>query len=90
MNFWIRNIILALILSALAAALLMNQESLFSISQEAADDIAASTADIHHKEKSAPLATETARDVLRPKETKNAAAEGLSRFYANLHGDMDE
>ncbi|WP_077285657.1 TcpQ domain-containing protein [Cognaticolwellia aestuarii] len=90
MNFWIRNIILAVILSGLAAALLMNQELLFSISQEAADDIAASTADVHHEEKSTPLATETARDVLRPKDTKNAAAEGLSRFYANLHGDMDE
>ena len=88
MNFWLRNIILAVILTGLAAALLMNQESLFSTDQEAAEDIAASTADIHHEGKNTPLATEITRDVLRPKESKNAAAEGLSRFYANLHGDI--
>tara|TARA_R110002167_G_scaffold71950_1_gene202779 strand:+ start:30928 stop:31617 length:690 start_codon:yes stop_codon:yes gene_type:complete len=90
MNFWLRNIILAVILTGLAAALLMNQESLFSTDQEAAEDIAASTADIHHEGENTPLATEITRDVLRPKESKNAAAEGLSRFYANLHGDMNE
>ena len=54
MNFWLRNLILGLILMALATALLLNQELLFSLSQDAADDIVATTADLHQQEQAMP------------------------------------
>jgi len=90
MNFWLRNIILGVILIGLASALLVNQELLFSLSQEAADDIAATTADLNHEEQVNPLAIEPEKEAVRPKKSKNAAADGLSRFYANLHGDDEK
>lgn len=94
MNFWLRNIILGLILIGLASALLVNQDLLFSISQDAADDIAAAaTTDLHHDaaESTEPAAVAVApeTEVIRPKKSNNSAADGLSRFYANLHG-IDE
>ena len=84
MNFWLRNIILGAILIALATALLLNQDLLFSISQEAADDISGSNEQI--TESAANIAEIKKQTVVRPTKSKNAAAEGLSRFYANLHG----
>lgn len=86
MNFWLRNIILGLILVGLVVALLQNQELLFSLSQDAADDIAATTANLNQEEQLKPAAIEPAKDIIRPQKSKNAAADGLSRFYANLHG----
>jgi len=90
MNFWLRNIILAVILVGLAAALLLNQELLFSLSQDAADDIVATTTDFHHDAQTKPAAIEQVKEGVGAKKSKNAAADGLSRFYANLHGDSDE
>tara|TARA_R110000737_G_scaffold982_4_gene2835 strand:+ start:897 stop:1583 length:687 start_codon:yes stop_codon:yes gene_type:complete len=89
MNFWLRNIILGAILIGLASALLLNKELLFSLSQDAADDIVAKTADLHHEEQAKSTAVEPEIEVTLPKKSKNAAADGLSRFYANLHG-IDE
>lgn len=92
MNFWLRNIILGVILIGLAIALLINQELLFSLSQDAADDIAGTTVDLHHVDKTKPVVAEVeqkTKEVVRPKKSDNAAADGLSRFYANLHG-IDE
>ena len=91
MNFWLRNLILGLILMALASALLLNQELLFSLSQDAADDIVATTADLHQQEQAMPEEDEEELEIeiVQPKKSNNAAADGLSRFYANLHG-IDE
>lgn len=88
MNFWLRNIILGVILIALATALLLNQDLLFSISQEAADDISGSNEQV--TESAANIAEVKKQTVVRPTKSKNAAAEGLSRFYANLHGDDEK
>ncbi len=90
MNFWLRNIILGVILIALASALLLNQELLFSLSQDAADDIVATTADIHHEQQAKSVEIEQEQKEVPAKKSSNAAADGLSRFYANLHGDIDE
>lgn len=87
MNFWLRNIVLGAILIGLASALLMNQDLLFSLSQDAADDISEVTGN-----SSTPVSVADAekKSVVRPTKSKNAAAEGLSRFYANLHGDDEK
>jgi hypothetical protein len=90
MNFWLRNIIIGVILIGLASALLLNQEALFSISEEAADDIVTVTADLHHEEHTETVETELEKKPVEAKKSKNAAADGLSKFYANLHGDKNE
>ncbi len=90
MNFWLRNIILGTILIGLAAALVLNQELLFSLSQDPSDDIAKISVDIHDEHVAEIGMESTEKSVVRPTKSKNAAADGLSRFYANLHGDNDE
>lgn len=87
MKFWLRSIILGLILIGLATALLLNRELLFSLSENTADEVAATKVDLHHEEGAEPVAPE--EKIVVAKESTNAAADGLSRYYANLHGDMD-
>lgn len=74
MFFWIRNIIIGSILFGLAYYLLANQDILFSdevvVSEEANNDVSDSE----------PAPTKASK----PKR-KNAAAEGLSKFYASLN-----
>ncbi|WP_286234983.1 TcpQ domain-containing protein [Thalassotalea sediminis] len=76
MIFWLKNVLFALLLIALAYYLIANEEELFSQNNE--QDSAA------QGESSA---------ITKPKVDKkdtNPAAEGLSRFYANLRGTEDE
>ncbi|MBA6390369.1 hypothetical protein H4J38_06165 [Colwellia sp. BRX10-3] len=87
MKFWLRSIILGLILIGLATALLLNRELLFSLSGNTADAVVATKVDLHHEEGAEPVAPE--EKIVVAKESTNAAADGLSRYYANLHGDMD-
>lgn len=89
MNFWLRNIILGAILVALATALLQNQELLFSLSQEAADEIS-EVANVDSPQSVPAVIEQKEKSVVRPTKSKNAAADGLSRFYANLHGDDEK
>jgi len=90
MNFWLRNIILGLILTALAWAFLANQDFLLSLdgSLDKVDESAinsSTTAD-----SAAPQESRNKReDYQQGRTSTNAAAVGLSKFYANLHGDMD-
>jgi hypothetical protein len=91
MNFWLRNIILGVVLCGLAFAFLANQDLLLSLDgslgqvseeemlPEPAPD---PNADNTHLVKDKPK-------VATPKSS-NAAAVGLSKFYANLHGDMSK
>ncbi len=83
MNFWLRNIVIAIILIALASALLLNQDLLFSIEQEfqSTPEVAA-LPDLSESKKDVSITVNTSKK-------SNAAADGLSRFYANLHGDDD-
>ena len=85
--FWIRDIAFALILAALGVLLFLNKDMLFTsaateelTTEEVLADKA--TADeILHEEKEPPKKT---------KDEKNAAAAGLSRFYANLRGTDED
>jgi hypothetical protein len=97
MKFWLISIISGVILIGLALAFWLNQELLFSFNQESADDIAV-TSDQHHHEKpvtseslidqAITVAKEKEKEITNPKKSSNAAADGLSRYYANLRGDM--
>lgn len=86
MNFWLRNIILGILLVILAWAFFANQDFLLSLDHPANSitetDTSASAAD------QAP-AKKTEKKPAKPRKIKNAAAAGLSKFYANLYGDMD-
>lgn len=95
MGFWLRNIVLGGILIALASALLMNQDLLFSLTEEAADDIAEKAEQLtstSETDKSVAKKADLPATIIDPKDIKNdnAAAEGLSRFYANLRGEFGE
>jgi len=89
MGFWVRNIIFAIILIALAYGFFANQDLLLSLDgafeQEAATEV------VPLKEptpKPAPTTTTTTKPQYQQgKKTANAAAEGLSNFYAKIYGD---
>lgn len=89
MNFWVRNIILAILLSALAWSFFANQDFLLSLdgSLGQVDEVATNDTPAPPEDKFQGVTTNKAK-VATPKST-NAAAIGLSKFYANLHGDMD-
>ena len=88
MNFWLRNIILGGILALLAWAFFANQDLLLSIdgSGEQEDQTEITTND-------EPLKPTTDKNKEKKhqqtKPSSNAAADGLSRFYANLYGEKD-
>jgi hypothetical protein len=85
MKFWLRSIILGLILIGLASALLLNTEPLFSTSQEPVDKVVTTTVDTSQAEQAESLAQE---ETLDAKKSTNAAADGLSNYYASIRGDM--
>lgn len=87
MMFWIRNILFLIILLALGYYLIANQETLFAEKvevEQTAEEILAEKEDeeqVIHSNDKAPSFT---------KEPKNAAAAGLSKFYANLRGTDED
>ena len=91
MNFWIRNIILAIFLTSLAVAFLANQDFFLSL-DGSLGKVDEST--IKRTQPTLKVSSEEAKNMpSAPKKgrtSSNAAAVGLSKFYANLHGDMNE
>ena len=86
MNFWLRNIVLATILIVLAYLLFDNQEALFSMAEEGAEEASTLVAsDDSSTSKPAKKPVKKAAS----KKSSNAAAEGLSRFYASINPDMN-
>ena len=85
MAFWIRSIIFAAILIGLAVYLLANPELWEtlnnSVSSSSSNGQTSTSSTSETKKLSAPAPVS--------KKSTNKAAEGLSNFYANLHGDMD-
>jgi len=77
MLFWIRNIVFLIILVALAYYLIANEAELFptQVKEAATETVVAET-----QVKKTPQAKVS-------KKASNSAADGLSRFYANLHGE---
>ena len=87
MNFWLRNIVLGSILIVLAWAFFANQDFLLSL-DGSRGKINQTSMNINEAEISdAPQASDT-KKYQQGRKTENAAALGLSKFYANLHGDM--
>jgi hypothetical protein len=85
MSFWLRNIVLAAILIVLAYLLFDNQEALFSMAEQGAEEgsdlIAGDSSSTQSPVKNPTPKTSN-------KKSSNAAADGLSRFYASINPDM--
>ena len=90
MNFWLRNLILGIFLTVLAWAFFANQDFLLSldgslgkVDESSIQGTEAVTDSTTQKSGEKPAEYQQGRS------STNAAAVGLSKFYANLHGDMD-
>jgi len=85
MGFWIRNAIIAVVLIGLAVAFFLNKDLLLAVDpaeQPASTSAAATKAEIP-KTEAAPAKKKKAKKT-------NAAADGLSNFYAKIYGDKEE
>ena len=83
MGFWIRNAILAIILIGLAVAFFLNKDLLLSLGQE---ETQTTTPEVAPKK-------ETTADAPKKKQAPkkaNAAADGLSSFYAKIYGNKKD
>jgi hypothetical protein len=90
MNFWLRNLVLGFILIALAWAFFANQDFLLSLDGSLGKVDESTLASSNEAIESAPQKTSSAKkEYQQGRTSNNAAAIGLSKFYANLHGDMD-
>jgi len=85
MGFWIRNAILAVVLIGLAVAFFLYKDVLLSSSQEE-QQISSS----EEKNKEAMSKAETTPKSQEKVKSENAAADGLSNFYAKIYGDKEE
>lgn len=98
MTFWIRNLILGLFLATLAWGFFANQELLMSLtgslegeekSPEVKTPVAQTSPSAVVNEPVKETKKRKPEKYQQGRTTTNAAALGLSRFYANLHGDMN-
>lgn len=91
MNFWLRNLILGIFLTVLAWAFVANQDFLLSLdgSLGKVDDSSLNNTEAVIDSTEIEPKSKTSR-YQQGRNSTNAAAVGLSKFYANLHGDMDE
>jgi len=83
MGFWIRNAILAIVLIGLAVAFFLNKDLLLALNQEesqvSTSKVDADKATAESAKKNPPI-----------EKTSNAAADGLSNFYAKIYGDNEK
>ncbi len=94
MGFWIRNLIFGVILAAAAYILLANQELLVDIielfesdEKEVAETIVVSES-TSSEDVTGLASTPAPKKIV--KNSGNAAAEGLSRFYASINPSFNE
>jgi hypothetical protein len=83
MGFWIRNAILAIVLIGLAVAFFLNKDLLLALDEE---ETKAPTVEVEAKK----TATKAAAASQKAKNKSNAAADGLSSFYAKIYGDKKD
>lgn len=86
MSFWLRNLVMASILAILAFLLYINKDALFEIAGQGADEAAEI---IENNVDEQVEAAEPKKSPTKKKST-NAAADGLSKFYAALNPDINE
>tara|TARA_R110001583_G_scaffold12280_12_gene54686 strand:+ start:5156 stop:5848 length:693 start_codon:yes stop_codon:yes gene_type:complete len=84
MGFWIRNAILAIVLIGLAVAFFLNKDLLLALDQEA---VQTSTTKVETKKGASKDVTQETQKYQQKQKTTNAAADGLSNFYAKIYGD---
>ncbi len=91
MNFWLRNIIIGLILAIIAFALITNMDFLMSLGEETStvEEPVITTANNIDEGNKALTTSKNKVSKTERKANKNAAAEGLSRFYASLNPDLE-
>jgi len=103
MSFWIKHLIIGAVLITLAAFFLLNQDTILALTQSNSSSPKKNEeiSDAQKIDTITPLHTEVTtvkQSNTQPNKTtssmtnksKNAAAEGLSKFYANLNPDFDE
>lgn len=83
MGFWIRNVILAVTLIGLALAFFLYKDVLLGDNPIGQQMSTLGTKTTEDTTKTAPKKQQT-------KKTTNAAADGLSNFYAKVYGDSDK
>lgn len=84
MGFWIRTLLFVSALIGLGAYVMLNQDEISTMLGEPVSEQTESDASAQDQAQQS-----NSKGVEKPL-SKNAAAEGLSRFYANLHGDDDD
>lgn len=95
MGFWVRNIIFAIVLLALAYFFLANQDYLLSLDSASEQETATEVVEVKEATPTSLPTTDTpppTTNTNKPKSQQdkkpnNAAAEGLSNFYAKIYGD---
>lgn len=85
--FWIRSFIFTLILGGIAYYLLVYNEEFLKLIDMESGSSTTTQVKATSKEKTV---VEPPQQTRRPINADNSAAQGLSRFYANLHGGFGE
>lgn len=81
MGFWIRSAILAIVIIGLGVAFFLNKDVLLGSEQ------AESPAEVEATKEETPKEPSPSQKV---KKAANAAADGLSNFYAKIYGDKED
>ena len=84
MGFWIRNALLTIVLIGLAIAFFLNKDLLLTLEQEA---VQTSTKKVETKKGTSKDMTKKTQEYQQGQKKNNAAADGLSNFYAKIYGD---
>ena len=87
MNFWLRNIVLGCILTVLAWTFFINQNLLMSSDYSPSTVSTTSTLSPLYAEPPVELSSNADEKYQLEQSSSNAAAAGLSKFYANIYGE---
>ena len=89
MGFWIRNAIIAVVLIGLAVAFYLNKDLLLALDQE--EPQTTTEAAVEAASESSKDSTASTQKKPQTQQKKvNAAADGLSNFYAKIYGDKED
>jgi hypothetical protein len=89
MGFWIRSIIFAIILIGLAVGFFLNQDFLLSLSDTSTQELTTETVNLKDATTDSVPTIDTTEgpQYQAVRKPTNAAAKGLSNFYAKVYGD---
>jgi len=87
MGFWIRNIIIAIILIGLAVGFFVNKDLLLSLGDTPIQEASSTPTKASNKKAETTAPSTDKLHYQQGRKANNAAAEGLSNFYAKIYGD---